>query len=241
MRTPVTRYLRWHAADFIVERGLPLLIVNTLFVVQLAVMLRVKAGDGPVDRAAATIVLSSLLGVVGFTGAMIAVNGIVSNDRKHGYFRFLFAKPVSVAAYYALAFVVSAAGMLVCGAAFLGGFARYVAPVVAPGALLFLMMYFVAVGGLGFLLSVVTRYDWIALGAIWVATQLARDAFPAERYAAAKALLLLLPPTHLVQPMSLAVLRGEHVGALDGIWLVGYGVAAFVLGVILVRRRSLAA
>ena len=44
---------------------------------------------------------------------LIAVNGIVSTDRKKGYYRFLFAKPVSAGrAIYAQLFFVYMAGML---------------------------------------------------------------------------------------------------------------------------------
>ena len=37
--------------------------------------------------------MRSMLGAMIFLGALFAMNGIVANDRKQGFFRFLFAKP----------------------------------------------------------------------------------------------------------------------------------------------------
>ena len=41
-------------------------------------------------------------------GAFVGAVGVISADRQHGYFRFLFSKPVNVLAYYAQAYLLHA-------------------------------------------------------------------------------------------------------------------------------------
>ena len=57
--------------------------------------------------------LTGTLNALVFLGALFAMNGIVANDRKLGFYRFLFAKPVTPSRYYGQAFVLHWAGFMV--------------------------------------------------------------------------------------------------------------------------------
>ncbi len=56
--------------------------------------------------------LRGILGTIVFVGALFAMNGIVANDRKQGFYRFLFAKPMTPSRYYGQAFFVHWAGFV---------------------------------------------------------------------------------------------------------------------------------
>ena len=56
--------------------------------------------------------LRGILGTIVFLGALFAMNGIVANDRKQGFYRFLFAKPMTPSRYYGQAFFVHWAGFV---------------------------------------------------------------------------------------------------------------------------------
>src|SRR5688500_13006838 len=55
-----------------------------------------------------TLLAGSLVSIA----VLIALNGIISTDRKMGYYRFMFAKPVSPVRYYGQLFVVHLVGLL---------------------------------------------------------------------------------------------------------------------------------
>lgn len=242
-RARLARYAPWQARDFAVERGIPTLIVGALL------LLLAVESTGGAPRATplggwgedvARGALTGLLQAFAPTATLLAVNGIVSTDRTRQYFRLLFAKPVSVARYYAQAWLVSAVGLLACAALVLAAYAALVYPVWAPGALLFVALYFLLFGGIGLLLSAVTRYDWMALGLVWALAQLLRSLFPADESWYGRVLDVSLPPLHVLSAMGGALVRGEAVPPFSYVWVAAYGSAALLLGLIIVRRRPLA-
>ena len=110
-------YALWQLRDYLKDRGVSTLIVGALsaylgwsMMTETAPMPRptdvVSAGllarFGNADSVYAARMaefsfhfMRSMLGAMIFLGALFAMNGIVANDRKQGFFRFLFAKPVS--------------------------------------------------------------------------------------------------------------------------------------------------
>lgn len=122
----------------------------------------------------------------------------------------------------------------------LAAYAALVYPVWAPGALLFVALYFLLFGGIGLLLSAVTRYDWMALGLVWALAQLLRSLFPADESWYGRVLDVSLPPLHVLSAMGGALVRGEAVPPFSYVWVTAYGSAALLLGLIIVRRRPLA-
>jgi hypothetical protein len=234
-RARLARYALWQARDFALERGVPTLIVGAL----LLVLAKTQAGARASDDAARDA-LAALLQAFAPTAVLLAVNGIVAGDRRHQYFRLLFSKPVSVSRYYAQAWLVSAVGMLVCTALVLTAYAALVHPVWPPGALLFVSLYFLLFGGLGLLLSAVTRFDWMALGLLWALAQLLRSLLPADESWYGAALNIVLPPLHVLSAMGGALIRGDAVPSSAYTWVTAYGAAALLLGLVIVRRRPLA-
>ena len=102
---------------------------------------------------------------------LIALNGIVSTDRKMGYYRFLFSKPVSAVAYYAQLFFVYMVGVLVC-MLLLSLVLHMVVPTFKiVNYLLYAAIIYVAMGGIGFFISVATRFRWLTLAAVWLGSR----------------------------------------------------------------------
>ena len=112
----LARYSLWQFRDFIMERGIAIVIIGMLWGYLLVEPMRRAMGStfaaGP-SSPIWPLVITAASSVVSLS-VLIAVNGIVSTDRKQGYYRFLFSKPVSAVAYYAQVFFVGMAGVLFC-------------------------------------------------------------------------------------------------------------------------------
>lgn len=170
---------------------------------------------------------------------LIALNGIVSNDRKMGYYRFLFSKPVSPVAYYAQLFFVYMVGML-AAMLLLSGILRVLVPAFSIyNFLLYAAIIYVAMGGIGFCISVATRFDWVTLAVVWVGSRVLRDVYGPKPDWRGKA-VELLPPVHKLSEVSHAMITNGAAHASDVIWLLGYGALFFALGLLILRRGSLA-
>lgn len=170
---------------------------------------------------------------------LIAVNGIVSSDRKTGYYRFLFAKPVSPALFYAQLFAVHFAGVLIVMTILAGLFRLWVGPIAVQYLLLYAAIIYIAMGGIGFFISAATRFDWVVLSAVWVGSRIIRAVYRDAPDFRAQ-LVQILPPVHRVDELSADLLLRGRIGDASGmIWLVAYGVVFFALGLLTVHRRSM--
>jgi len=98
------RYVYWHFRDFIRDRGYALLLVG--FLIGFTIVAPVRGMGRTIDATLARSLLIAVLSQVSFILAFITLNGIVSTDRKLGYYRFLFSKPVSIPLYYVQLFFV---------------------------------------------------------------------------------------------------------------------------------------
>ncbi len=244
MRGRLAAYAAWQARDFVFERGLPMIIVSTLMLFPVFTITRIVRRDAPVGVEVGELVLSALLQTVpllGFVLVILAVNGIVSHDRQRGYFRFLFAKPISLVRYYVQAFLISGAGVLVIGLLILLLFYALAYPILPFGMLAFLGLYFIGLGGLCFLFSSVFRADWILVAGVWSVAAMLRALYPADESWYGHVFHVILPPFHLASGLAESLMRGHAVAPGDVIWLVGYGLGAFLLGLLLLRWRPLAA
>ena len=242
MNGRLARYALFQAYDYSRERGFPLLLVGALLL-----LMATQGAIGPtapLDALGAefrTLTLAALfLELFAPTAVLVAVNGIISGDRKHHYYRLLFSKPIPAARFYAQAFLVSLAGTLVATAIVLAAFELIFGHVAIAGALLFVLLYFVLFGGVGFLLSAITDYDWIALGAVWSLAWLLRSFFPAGESWFGRAMDLMLPPLHLLAGAAAPLLTGAGIDPATYLWVVGYGAAAFAVGLLVVRYRPMA-
>lgn len=242
-RARLWSYLGWQARDFVTERGAPLLIVATLIWGSVIITLR-RIGDAmPGSSQVGVTVLGLILEAFqtfSVVAVLIGINGIVSNDRVRGYYRFLFAKPVSIPRYYAQAFAVNGIGLLVTVAIVLTAVYTLGYPIFPMRVLAWVGLAYISLGGLGFLFSTLMRFDWILMGATFGLSHVLRALFPAYRSRAGEVLDVILPPFHHLHEVGEQLARGEPADPSILAWLLGWGGTAFILGLLILRRRPLA-
>jgi ABC-type transport system involved in multi-copper enzyme maturation permease subunit len=241
-RARLARYALWHLRDYLREKGIATLITLGLvgYLMQIPIM-RARAqgfGGAPMEQMADQAFISALK-FLGFVGILFATNGIVADDRRHGYYRFLFAKPVSVVTYYAHKWAVYGGGFLLVATVLLAINAAVVEPFFPPIFLPVLALVYVALGGIGFLLSAAWRFDWLSLAAVLGLSDILWLLFQGDS-GLPGSLVRLLPPVHLLDGIYRAVREGGVPPVSDVAWLGGYGVACFVAGLVVVRWRPLA-
>ena len=240
-RARLARYAPWIARDYLTNQGpstaLVVLLIGFL-ALQGATASGVELGNIPDDLLGR--VLRQLLGSLVFLGTFFATNGIVANDRKQGYYRFLFSKPVSPPAYYAVTFAVYGAGLLVVTSVLLALWSVAVRPMFPPSVFAVVIIMYVAYGGIGFLLSAAWRFDWISLVTVLLVANVSWSLW-GERSGPVYWLLHLLPPVHRADRVYEIVLRdpGTPLSWSSIAWLGGYGFACFLLGLLVIRRRPL--
>ena len=131
-RARLGAYASWQVRDYLMDRGAPTALIGLLFGYMVggpmvgamnmslarmspAAIARAGGLDAARDSMVTELTASFLtvaLGNLVFLGALFAMNGIIANDRKLGYYRFLFSKPISPERYYGQAFVLHWAGFL---------------------------------------------------------------------------------------------------------------------------------
>ncbi len=100
-------------------------------------------------------------------------------------------------------------------------------------------LIYIAMGGIGFFLSVATRYDWLTLAAVWLGSRLLRTIYGPKQDWRSKA-VELLPPVHRLDDVANSLIDRGTAQTSDIVWLLGYGALFFALGLIILRRGSLA-
>jgi len=240
-RGRLARYTVWQFRDFVVERGIAIVMIGLLLGYVLIEPLRRGLGTAfstdatSPGRPVLIMVSSSIVSLA----VLIAVNGIVSTDRKAGYYRFLFAKPVSPVAYYAQLFFVYMIGVLATMLVLSGLLHTVVPSFSIIHFLLYTAVVFVAMGGIGFFISVATRFDWLTLAAVWLGSRIMRDLYGGKPGLRGK-LVQILPPVHKLNDMATDIIANGTAVASDVAWLMAYGAVFFVLGLLLLRYGPLA-
>lgn len=258
-RARLARYAWWQMHDYLFERGAPTFIICLLFGylgagpihATLQRQLARPAGEliakyGSVAAAQQTLLhdtsaafLRSSLGVIVFLAALLATNGIVANDRKQGYYRFLFAKPQSPPRYYGQAFVVHWSGVLAVLSVLALLYGYFITPVLSAAFIATLGLMYLCYAGIAFALSAVARWDWLSLVTVTVAAS-----YFWERYgqspSAWSGLLRLLPPLHRTAEVYDAIATGMAPPWQTVAWFAGYGAVSFVVGLVVLRYRRLA-
>jgi hypothetical protein len=180
-------------------------------------------------------------------GAYLCSVGVTSTDRQHGYFRFIFSKPVNVLAYYAQAYVVAGVAFVVMFGLVTWGFSAVTFHFSVHRGMEAAALTYVLIGGVGLLLGALTRFDGIAFIAVYIAALLLQQLMAAPNGMRNGGLpgWLALIGTSLPPVVKLDALRNQLYAAqpLDEVqlWTVlGYGVGAAVLGMVLLRLRPLA-
>jgi hypothetical protein len=105
---------------------------------------------------------------------------------------------------------------------------------------LYTSLIYIALGGIGFFISAASKYDWVTLAAVWVGARILRALFGDDGDWKSKA-VELLPPVHKVDSVAGSLIATGAAPLLDVVWLAGYGLLFFILGLLVLQRRSLAA
>jgi hypothetical protein len=238
---PLARYTLWQFRDFALQRGIAIVVIGLLYGYAPLAPLRHMSGAGfpsgsQFQIAALSIQVSSS---VVFIAVLIALHGIVSTDRKMGYYRFLFAQPVSPVVYYTQTFFVYMVGLVATMLLF-AVLLHTIVPAFRIGHfLLYAALIYVAMGGIGFFLSVTTRYDWVILIAVWLGARILRGLYATAGGWRSK-LVELLPPVHRVDDVASSLIGSGIAQTKDVVWLVGYGALFFVAGLALLRQKQIA-
>jgi hypothetical protein len=240
------RYLLWQVRDYLIQQGPATAIVVALYAyLTLAPVIHGSRG-GSYDLATLppsflVQFFRDLLGSFVLLGALFATNGIVSSDRKTGYFRFLFSKPVSAPRYYASAFLANGLGMLLVALVLLGVYSVVVRPTLPPAFVPVVLAMYLAYGGIGFLLSTIWRFDWLSLVTVAIVAAIGWDTWGQDPGIRGW-LMHLLPPTHrAVEVYAFVAGAGGSFPWATLTWLTGYGLVCFLLGLWVLRVRALAA
>jgi hypothetical protein len=263
-RARLAAYGLWQLRDYVVDRGTSTCIVSVLLgyltlaplmeqrQFQLSPGLIARYGSAEAARAAMlgefnALFLHSFLGSLIFLGALFAMNGIVANDRKLGFYRFLFAKPVSPERYYGQAFFIHWAGFVGVMALLGVVYGAVVAPILSWLLVLLIALMYLCYAGIAFLLSAAARWDWLSLVAVSLASTFLWTRFGGRGHPIAR-LLYLLPPLHRTDEVYAAISGAQMLPAGAALilpwhiiwWLAGYGACCFVLGLVVLRHRRLA-
>jgi hypothetical protein len=238
----LARYSLWQFRDFALERGVAILIIGGLWGYVVIEPMRRALGQqlpgGPQGTTVFAIALQVSSALVSLS-VLIALNGIVSTDRKLGYYRFLFSKPVNPVLFYGQLFFVYMAGVLV-SMLVLSSLLHMIIPTFnVLHFLLYTALIYVAMGGIGFFVSVATRFDWLTLAAVWLGSRALRGVYGPKHDWRSKA-VELLPPVHKLDEVANSMIATGSAHATDVLWLLGYGALFFVLGLVALRWGSLA-
>jgi hypothetical protein len=240
-RGRLAKYSLWQFRDFVLERGIAIIIIGGLWgYVVFEPMRRMMGAQWKGDQTSPVwgIALQFSSAIVSLS-VLIAVNGIISNDRKNGYYRFLFAKPISPVLFYGQLFLVYMLGVA-AAMYILSSLLHVILPAFSVlNFLLYSLLIYVAMGGIGFFLSVATRYDWLTLAAVWLGSRILRGVYGLKGDWRSK-LVEILPPVHRLDDVANSLIATGTAQTKDVVWLLGYGLLFFALGLVILRKRSLA-
>jgi hypothetical protein len=238
-RGRLAKYALWQFRDFVMDKGISIVIIGVLIGFVQLLPFRLPGSPeltpGLVTRLVITMAKTVLL-----LSVFIAVNGMVSTDRKLGYYRFLFAKPVRPFQYYAQLWVIYLIGLLAATILLSALFFWYAGPFSILNLTLYATLLYVALGGIGFFVSSITKHEMPALAAIWLGASVLRAMYGDDSGWKNRA-LDVLPPVHTLDGVATSLISGGTADITHVLWLAGYGALFFVLGLIVLHRRPLAA
>jgi hypothetical protein len=237
----LARYSLWQFRDFVIDRGISIVIIGILWGFLLIEPIRRSMGPA---FAASTLsptwaMLMTVVSSVVSIAVLIALNGLVSTDRKMGYYRFLFSKPVSPVAFYAQLFFVYMVGVLSTMLLLALILHKLVPLFSAVNFVLYSAVIYIAMGGIGFFISVATRLDWLTLAAVWLGSHMLRSIYGPKPGIAGK-LVQVLPPVHKLDEVAVGIITNRSAPVGDIMWLLAYGAGFFVLGLLLLKKGQLA-
>jgi hypothetical protein len=86
---------------------------------------------------------------------------------------------------------------------------------------------------------VATRYDWLTLAAVWLGSRMLRGVYGPKNDWRSK-VVELLPPVHKLDEVANSLIDRGTAQTSDILWLLGYGALFFAIGLLILRKGSLA-
>jgi hypothetical protein len=233
-------YALWQLRDYAKSPMIWTILAGAVFGAFPLIMLRLQASRMPGEPPYAQA-FEPFVAVLAFAAPMLAVLRMVSADRAPGLTRFLFAKPVGVRWYYGQAFFVRAVAGLAVVALSAIMINTFIGTVPWAEGLAAIAIGFVLIGGVGFLLSVLTKQDGGLLIALYLIPDVLSQIIQAKETWRwwAEPLLTILPPMHRQDEIRRALLAHAEVPQGDVIHSLLYGAGCLILGVFLVRKLPL--
>ena len=243
MKGRLARYAPIQFADYAIERGAVTLLLGLLIGWAMIVPITRGLMRDP-DPERARLVLQQFFlqtfGLYCWFATITAVNGIISNDRAKGSFRFLFSQPIAAIRYYAQVWLLHGLGVVLVISILLAIFSALVRPFFPPRLLIYIAVYYVLLGGIGFLFSAITRRDAAALVVFWLMSLVVHARFADHTGIVARVMTIVVPPSHKTTPMMVAILTGQPLDPVAIGWALAYGFICFVAGLAVIRFRPMA-
>ncbi|MCH7474977.1 MAG: hypothetical protein IIA27_09925 [Gemmatimonadetes bacterium] len=232
MTATLPQYFPRQLRDMLLTRGAAMLVIGVVFSLPILMgALRISQSGAIPQSGAAALLDGSLRGTSPFL-VMVATYGIIGEDVRRGYFRFLFAKPISPVLYYAQAFLAALIAFLAAQLIVVAVFALAVEPAWPERWLLERTVFFLSFGSVIFALSRVLPIDWlIGLLFFGVGSEV-RDWYPVSESLRGKVFNVVFPPSHLMES-GLFPVEGIEWGHVA--WVVGYAAMCLAIGLSLVR------
>jgi hypothetical protein len=176
-------------------------------------------------------------------GAFLGGAGIISADRHLGHVRFLFSKPVNVVAYYVQTYVLHGIVFVALFGIITWGYGAVTVHQPVVGAMGAAGLTFVLVGGLGFLLGTLTRFDGLLVALAYIGSMTLQQvvALPGLPQLPAWAVQIarVLPPAYKLDQLRDQLYAAQALDTARLWHVLGYGLGAFVLGLVALRKLPL--
>jgi hypothetical protein len=252
-RARLARYGVWQLRDFAINIALISIVLfglmGALEIMQLSAMAALSGTNRAFAANLAQMRAQSFtrtLGIYSTVGPIIALSGIVANDRAMGYVRLMFAKPLNPLAFYLQSFVVRLIGYLAVAAVLVAAYGYFepTAPVTRIAASL--LLGFIAYGGMVFLASTLSKYDGLVTIAFLLMSAIAWGKWGAEA-GVRRFIPYLVPPIDKFGDVNGWATGLVPYGSHDPTpfptkwvaWTICYGVACLLLGLVALRTRAL--
>lgn len=247
MRGRITAYAGVQLRDYLVLRAPVVVIVTVLGAWAYATYtgLTPEAFDPSASlevRSQVERAFHAVLATFAFAGGALAVQGLVARHRHRGYDRVLFSRPIDPVRYYLQGFLLGGLAGTAIGAAGAEVYGAVVHNVSLPGVAAYVALGWLTIGGLGLLLSTLTRFH-APLLVLLLAADFALDRYAAGSRAAGSGSAILdagqylLPPGHVVASLAGPFSQGFAFDPRVLAWPISFGVVCVVTALLLLRKR----
>ena len=235
--------LRYQLGDFLLLRaGLPSILV-TLLGFMLWKTASATDWTTPNGVRFSNEMFRILAGMFIMLGGFMGVARIVADDRSNGYYRFLLSKPISLERFYVQQWLLHGAGLIVLTGLLSAWLQGGTGPIPIREALIVMGLTWLFIGGIGFLLSVLTNADALLLVLLYVVSSMLhgiKDAPSSPMWPWLQQVTRIFPPVQKLDFVRSQLYSGADIPWMHVAHVAGYGALAFVAGVIVLRRTSFA-